>query len=522
MRRSQPRAFAMAALFALALAACSGGGGITSQPQSGMQPVVAGPGSNPTADVMTLAPSGATHSLKLPQGYSGEMSVGPNSAPAGTNMQITLAAGMGGANSRTMVAAPPADPFPIVFTIRLPITITLPFPSFTLCLPRSVTVSGQFDVSIFDPTQPISPPLNPVVLGQAVITPAPVSPPPHGCAGPTLAFTAVPGTTFRFVRNVSYPLTIARNASGDYAGGASNVVLPVQSNTNQNLAPIGPFGAGVTYNTSSTSGFLQWTNINGGPSGISPLIYNDDPIQSLVVTATQALSLNSIQVSVSFATSSSASLARHRAVMSRDDVASTPPPVGTFIPDPTLPAYGPFPATVSGNQATFTVTPDAPLSLGGTKAWDFSLVTVTACVPINVSAPCDSPTSTNVQTTVPLGQQFDFLVSDASGLLTGHYSATGSGACSTDGINQDDNNGDNPPGYNDNTTGPNSELEANASGTAGTCDIVVSYNGSPVAETTVAVGGALDRLVFKRNTLRPPVNGPKGYAIPGHGATPAP
>jgi hypothetical protein len=188
---------------------------------------------------------------------------------------------------------------------------------------------------------------------------------------------------------------------------------------------------------------------------------------------------------------------------------------GTFVPNANPTILGPFPATVNGNHATFTVTPDSPIQLGSNKAWDFSLVTVTVCAPANVFVPCDSPSGANVRTSVPPNSGFDVLVSDQSALLTGPFTIAATQPCSAAGINQGDNNGDNPPGYNDSGIGPRTELDVNAGGSSGTCTLTVSFNGVPVASTTVDVGESSSARTLHPLTLRPPVNGAAGYAIGG-------
>jgi len=299
-----------------------------------------------------------------------------------------------------------------------------------------------------------------------------------------------------------------RDVSNAYPGGAASVLLPVQSGVQDELATVGGLGAGAMYQTSSTTGFLQWQTINGSPAGVPPFIFNDNPIESVVVSATQSLTLTNPTITGEFTASSAAAARRVLAT------AATPAP-GAFVPDPSPTVVGPFPATVNGNKIQFTADVPGGFSLGGNRAWSFSIVTVTVCVPTTVTIPCDDGTTQNLRASVPVNTQFDVLIADESGLLTQAYGLTGSGACTTNGINQNDNNGDNPPGYNDNPTGPKSEFEVLSGSSPGTCQISASYNGNQVAQTSIAVvaeGFAARRIPY---TLRPPVNGPSGLGVSG-------
>jgi hypothetical protein len=432
------------------------------------------------------------HPLPLPPSYSGTISVGQNGAPAGATAQVNVTES-GSTEMTTELAhgtLAPTDPFPILINIRLPFKITLPLFGFTIHFPQNDDLTGTFDVAFFDPTQAISPPLNPEALGTLVAT------------NHTLTFTPPPGTKVTFLPGVTYTLSIARDISGSYAGAAASILLPTQSGAAQPLASAGPLGANVTYQAGTGTGFLQWQTITGAPGGVPPLIRGNQPTESLVVSATQSVTLTSVTVTADFSTGS----------VSPSSGGSGP---GTFVPDANPTIFGPFPATVNGNQATFTVTPDSPIQLGSNRAWDFSLVTVTVCVPVNVSQPCDSPSGANVRTSVTPNSGFDVLISDQSGLLTGPFSIAATSPCSAVGINQGDDNGDTPPGYNDLGVGPKTEVDVNAGASTGTCTLTVSFNGVAMASTTVDVGDAPAARILHPMTLRPPVNGPVGFAISG-------
>jgi hypothetical protein len=432
------------------------------------------------------------HPLPLPPSYSGTISVGQNAAPAGATAQVNVSES-GSTDMRSELAlgaSTPSDPFPILINIRVPFKITLPLFGFTIHFPPKDNLTGTFDVAFFDPTQAINPPLNPEALGTLV------------AINHTLTFTPPPGTKVTLLPGVVYTLSIARDVSNSYAGAAASILLPAQSGTAQSLASAGPLGANVTYQTGTGTGFLQWQTITGAPGGVPPLIRGNQPTESLVVSATQAITLTSVTVTADFSNGSIA-----------PSSGSSGP--GTFVPDANPILLGPFPATVNGNQATFTVTPDSPIQLGSNRAWDFSLVTVTVCVPANVLQPCDSPTGVNVRTSVPPNSGFDVLVSDQSGLLKGPFTIAATSPCSAAGVNQGDDNGDGPPGYDDLGLGPKTELDVNAGGSSGTCTLTVSFNGVPVASTTVDVGESPGARALHPLALRPPVNGPAGYAIGG-------
>jgi hypothetical protein len=476
----------------LALTACAGNAVAPPAPSSVQAPGPAGaPNSGQTA---MISLSRGDHPLPLPPAYDGTISVGQNAAPVGATAQVTVTESgstetIGMSRSLGLSTSTPTDPFPILINIRLPFMITLPLFGFTIHLPSDVNLTGTFDVAFFDPTQPINPALNPEALGTLV------------ARDHRLTFTPPPGTTVTFMPNVVYTLSIARDVSGSYAGAAASILLPAQSGTAQPLASAGPLGADVTYQTGTGTGFLQWQTITGAPGGVPHLIRGNQPTESLVVSASQPITLMSVTVTADFANGSVA-----------PSSGSSGP--GTFVPDANPKIFGPFPATVSGSHATFTVTPDSPIQLGSNKAWDFSLVTVTVCVPANTFQPCDSPSGANVLTSVPLNSGFDVLVSDQSGLLKAPYTISATPPCSTAGVNQGDNNGDNPPGYNDLGIGPKTELDVNA-GSSGTCTLTVSFNGVPVASTTVAVGESASARSLHPLALRPPINGAAGYAIGG-------
>lgn len=483
MNVSQSRALVAAALLTFTLAGCSGGG-VSPQLTRTVQPQPNGaaPGSG-TSAIYMLSPSGGSYALPLPRGSNGLIAIGANNAPHGTSLQLNLTeAGVGGSE----FAGAPAtiDPFPILIGLQVPVTVTIPVPGFTFTFPPNVCLSGKFDVAFFDPTMAVNPPLNPSFLGHAV------------ASGHTLTFTPPHGRTLTLVGGVLYTFTIARDVSNAYPGAASSVIIPVQTATLQPLADVGPLGADVHYDIANGAGFLQWQTISGAPSGVQPAIHRDGPTESVVVSGTQAVTFRSITVTGDFSNGG-----------------SLPPSAGlggpgSFVPDANPKVFGPFPATLVGRKATFTVTPDSGLRVDSHRAWNFSLVTVTACVPVDVLKPCDSPAGTNARTSVPINTNFHVLVSDASGLLTKEYGLTVSAPCSTAGINQNDNDGDVPPGYNDNPTGPNAEFTVLSGRTQCTCTLKVSYRGKPVVETNIEIGTSTD-------ALRPPVNGPRGYAVSG-------
>lgn len=501
-RTGAGRAVAAAGLVSLLLTACSGGGGAQPPLLDRSKPAPAS-GEAPSVTVVTysLARSGGTFALPSSEAYDGSLSVGPNAAPPGTRLRLALpTAAAAQADKTGFATTTPADPFPIAIGIQVPFSFTIPVPGFTLHFRKPLNIAGTFDVEWFDPTLPENPPANPRLLGIAV------------ASGNTLTFTPPPNETLSLVANVNYTLSILRDVSSSYSGGANSVLLPVQSGVQQELATVGPLGAGANYQASLNQGFLLWQTINGAPAGVPPLLFNDNPIESLVVSATQSLTLTSATLTAEF-TPPTPSLASVQTT-----VTNAPGP-GTFVPDTNPTVVGPFPATVlQGGKIVFTATQPGGFALGGNKAWNFSVVTVTACVPINATVVCDDGTPNNVRTYVGVNQQFDVLVADESGLLTNAYGLNVSGACSTAGINQNDNNGDIPAGYNDSPMGPKSEFEVASGATPGTCLITATYNGGQVAQTSINVTAPTYARSASpiRYTLRPPVNGPSGIGVSGH------
>jgi hypothetical protein len=408
---------------------------------------------------------------------------------------------------RPYVTTPPADPFPLVFTIRLPITITLPIPGFKITFPPGVNLAqGTFDVSFFDPTKPTSyaSPGNPTLIGKAMVS------------GQTLTF--VPAVQFfTFVRGVSYLETISRDTGG------AGVVLPLSAGSNNLLLPPnGTLGSPNVNSTSSASTFLQWTVIPFGPTitiggdgtpGSGP--------ESLIAESTGTTSLTGTVVKLSF---------------NPGGPAPTPGGPGTFTEDTNPTVLGPYNATCTTNaNCSFTVT--NPVSLSAGHKFAFELFSVTVCVPADVFHACDVTNPSNALTMLQGNRQYDVLVSDSSGLLTGpNYSVvvTGSnrdgtplptGATPCTFVPEATDNGDHPVNYNDLwPNAPNTEFEVNSgsppSGGAA-CTFVVSYNGSPVASTNIAVGGslplpeAMKQRIMHRFFVNPPVNGPRGVLVSG-------
>ncbi len=502
MRISHPRIFVMAALCALTLASCGGGGG-----PSQRNPIVAqAPAQNtapaaPLSDTMTLSPSGGAHGLKLPPGFSGTISFGPNSAPAGTRVELGIVGALLSQRADKSMVVTHTDPFPIILNIRLPITITLPIPSFSLTFPSWVTLAqGTFDVAIFDPSQPQGS-SNPLFLGKAV------------ASGQTLTFTAPPGLTYLFKAGVKYSLTIARDTGG------SNVVLPLVSGSNtQLLPPNGTLGAPQVNTNSSNSGYTQWTVIPFGPN---VTFGQSDPqgVESLVVQSTQSITLTNTTVNVAF----------------NPNAVSTPIPgtANTFVPDPTQTPLGPFDLTLTGNQAQFTVPNSLPLTPG--HKWAFVVLTVTVCVPNSALLPCDNTSTGNNRTSLASNNQYDVLVSDKSGLLTGPNYTVAVSSSTPDG-NTDlgglcsfvseggPPNTDIPSGYNDNwPNGPNTEFEVSvgqAPEGGAACTFVVSWNGVEMASENVGVdtplSPTLKTRIMHRMFARPPTKpGGSGSVIPG-------
>jgi|GEM_PF-3097574 len=508
MRLSHPRVFVFAALCALTLGACSGGGGVSQRTSTIAQtPTNNTPPQTSLSDAFALSPSGSTHVLKLPAGYSGTISIGPNRAPAGTKVEVGIEGALiAPASSGERLVAGHSDPFPIILNIRLPFTITLPIPSFSITFPSWVSLSqGTFDVALFDPTQPQSA-SNPMFLGKAV------------ASGQTLTFTAPPGETYTFKAGVKYSLTIARDTGG------ANVVLPLAAGGNTQMLPAnGTLGAPQIGTTSSASGFAQWTVIPFGPS---VTFGQSDPqgVESLIVQATQSLTLTNTTVNVSFNPSAE----------------NTPAPgtANTFVPDPNPTVYGPFPLTMTGDGAQFTVPNGLPLSSG--HKWAFVVLTVTVCVPNTTALPCDStdPSGENNRTSLASNNQYDVLVSDQSGLLTGpNYSVAISSSTPDGNTNipglctfspESGPNGDVPPAptynYNDNwPNGPNTEFDVNvgqAPGGGAACTFVVSYNGVPMASENIGVDttltDAMKGRIMHRMFARPPTKA-GGAVISGGG-----
>src|ERR1700694_210270 len=501
MKFLQPRALLTAAVLALGLTACSGGGATVQAPTSNhSQPIGNGaPGAIVLSASYKLAPAGGSHAFALAQGDDGAGTLGSNRAPQGTKVRLDVSGALlssASGGEMPLTSTTTSDPFPILIGFQFPFSGTIPVPGFTIHFPRHLTITGTFEVDWFDPTQPESAGFNPRLLGKAVAT------------GHTLTFTPPPNETLAVVANVLYTLSILRDVGRAYPGGANSVVLPVQPGVQQELSNSDSLGAGALYQASPNAGALQWQTIGGAPLGVPPHIRNDNPVESVVVSATQPVTLTNTVITAEFhapvTTASRASV-----------FASATPTAGVFVPDASPKILGPFLATVGNNKVTFTV-PGA-LTLGGNKAWDFSVVTITVCVPQNAQQICNDGKPANIRQSVPTNTQFDILVSDASDFVKTAYGLNVSGPCTTAGINQNGNNGDHPPGYTDTGIGPDTEMEVLATAPSGTCAIAVTINGIQLASTTVKVGAPLTSTDVTRipYTLRPPVNGPKGLGVSG-------
>lgn len=501
MKFLQPRALLTVALLALGLSACSGGGTAVQTPTTDRSESIGSgaPGASVLSTSYSLAPTGGRYALPLPQGYDGTITLGSNRAPQGTKLRLGVSGALldsASGGRMPLTAATTSDPFPILIGFQFPFSGTIPVPGFTIHFPRSLTITGTFDVDWFDPTQPESAGLNPRLLGKAV------------ASGHTLTFTPPPNETLAVVASVPYTLSILRDVGRAYPGGANSVVLPVQPGIQQELSNSDSLGAGALYQASPNAGALLWQTIGGAPLGVAPLIRNDNPLESVVVSATQPLTLTNTVITAEF--HAPITIATRASVF-----ASATPAPGVFVPDASPKILGPFAATIGNDKVSFTV-PDA-LTLGGSKAWDFSIVSVIVCVPQNPQRICSNGIPANVRQSVPTNTQFDILVSDVSDFVKTAYGLNVSGPCTTAGINQHGNNGDHPPGYTDTGIGPDTEMEVLATAPSGTCAIAVTVNGTQVASTTVKVGAPSTTTDVTRipYALRPPVNHTFGLGISG-------
>jgi hypothetical protein len=524
MRFSQLQALVLATL-ATSLVGCSTGSSISTITQNAAAPPPSGQTPSGFTQSIKLSPSGGTFALKLPAGYTGSLTVGANNAPAGTAMEVGLVGAFASSGSGLHInATTQTDPFPIVITIKLPFTITLPIPGFSITFPSWVNLAqGTFDVSFYDPTQPVSytSPTNPTLLGKAT------------ASGQTLTF--VPAVQkFTFKKGVAYSETIARDTGG------TGVVLPLPSGVNnQNLPPNGTIGGSSVNTTSSASTFTQWVvapfgNVLNFQPGVAsaavrrnitnPTGTSAQGVESLIVQATGATTLTNTILNFTFNPSGQ-------------------PPItggpGTFPPG-TGPVLGPYSATCTpGTGCSATVTD--PVALAAGAKFGFELFTVTICAPVNVYAPCDSsnpgpPSNARTQLSGD-NQQYDVLVSDQSETLNGLYSVslTGSmpdgsalppGVAPCSFVPEASDNLDRPgppwPVYNDNWPtanagqAPNSEFEVNTGGPipegGDACTWIVSYNGEPMAADNIGIGVALTpqmkTRLMHRFIVKPPVNGP--------------
>ncbi|MGI8737405.1 MAG: hypothetical protein ACR2KS_09075 [Candidatus Eremiobacter antarcticus] len=485
---SNPRAFLAVALSVLALSGCGGGSaGVAPKDQPAGQNTGLGPGPSGLTAVYGLSPSAASYELPFPRGYDGTTTLGANGAPAGAKLTLNIA-------EAGLTAGAPAttgDPFPLLITFEVPVTITISEPTCVIDLAQAACGPGTFDVTFFDPTKAPDALTNPRPLGLAMLN------------GSVLTFRPPAGATLKFVGGVQYTFIFSRDISDAYPEAAASVLFPVQSNTQQSLADVGPLGADVKYQARG-SGFLQWQTISGSPAGVQQLTHGNKPSESVVVSGTGPVTLTSVTVTSDFS---------NKGTRKKSKARGGP---GTFVPDATPIVLGPFPATLSHKRAAFTVVSSSGLAVEAHKAWDFGTIAVTACVPKDVHQPCGLPGSTNVLTSVPTNTQFHVLVGDFSGLLTAAYSIAVTAPCSAADINQNDNDGDAPSGYNDNPTGPNAEFTLLSGASAGTCTITASYNGSPVAQTQITVGSAASASsAAVPFALRPPVNAPAGFAVSG-------
>ncbi|MBV8671130.1 MAG: hypothetical protein JO098_05115, partial [Candidatus Eremiobacteraeota bacterium] len=80
-----------AVILALSAAGCGGGSSVSTQPQVATQHPSSPQAPALQAQALTLSPSGGTFALKLPAGYSGSLTIGPNHAPPGTVMEVGIA-----------------------------------------------------------------------------------------------------------------------------------------------------------------------------------------------------------------------------------------------------------------------------------------------------------------------------------------------------------------------------------------------------------------------------------------------
>ncbi len=524
MRVSQLRASLFVTISALVgtvllTVSCGGGSSISPQPQLAQAPVTAPAGSDSTAQYSTfsLSPSGGTYQLKLPRGYAGAITVGPNAAPLGTTMQVGVVGALT-SRAKTLVTTQ-QDPFPISINIRFPITITLPIPGFSITFPSWVNLGQRtFAVAIFDPTQPVNflgPAFNPLTLGTATTN------------GRTLTF--VPAVQkFTFKAKVTYAETIA-----DTTGGGGSSVIPFSAGTGQTAGGSnGPLGVAALNFQASSSGLGQSSYVVGGPV----LTFQEVPSDATSAQGT---------VSLIFQSSTSSSISNASVTITTNPSAtSTPiPGTGNFTPSGT-PLL--IPATFSGpNQMHFTI--PSSFNVGPGHKVALSVYSVTVCVPFSEDVPCDSNNPTNAQTNLNSNQQYDVFISDGLSLLKNNYSVkligtdldgnplpAGATACSF--APESEANGDVPPGYSDALTtsaldqfggnavgpGPNTEFEINSGngGSAGTaCEIQLSYNGNIVVDDNWPVAAtytpAMKRRFVHRMLAKPPVNKGAGSLVPG-------
>jgi hypothetical protein len=521
MRISQPRAsFLVAgtlAVTALVTVACGGGSSIPQPPGAGA-PV----GSDPTGQYSTyaLSPAGGTYQLKLPSGYSGAITVGPNAAPIGATMQVGVIGAFPAAGEIAPLTRTQPDPFPISINIRFPFTITIPIEGFSITFPPWCHLAQRtFTAAIYDPSHQVDflgPDFNPLTLGTATV---------HG---QTLTFVPVV-KSFTFMANVTYSLTIA-----DTTGGGGSSVIPFSAAPDQTAGGSnGPLGVALLTFQPNSSGLGQSAYVLGGPV----LTFQQTPTDATPAQGT---------VSLIFQSSKNASISNGSVTITTNPSSTSSPMPGTGNFTPSGPPLL-IPATVTGpNQVHFNIPSSFVVGPGQKVA--LSVYSVTVCVPSLIGTPCDYNHPNYALTDLDAGRQYDVYISDALSVLKGSYSVkligtdvngnplpAGAYACSF--APESGGNGDVPPGYSDALTtsaldaygghpvgpGPNTEFEINT-GSPGSlsstiCEMQVSQNGNVVVDdnwTIMSQSPELRGRGIRPLLSKPPVNGVNGSLSGGN------
>jgi hypothetical protein len=398
-----------------------------------------------------LSAAGGTYDLPLAHGYSGTISLRAENAPPHATLNLrAVYTTQGTASTRKAEAAPSCPPPPtITLENPFPFPITIRIIGFSFHLPCSP--SGALFGASFYQTVPQPQVVSSLKLGDAAIS--------NGI----LTFTPA-AKTLTFPAHTTSVIAVLAETS------TSDVALPVAPGSTTILTSNAPnINSGINF---------QYTTSSGGTT-YSSACFNAHDSNGHLVAALVGVAIAGIPSIYCNVTPATTSITFGQLV--KFFVTSPTPDRNVFGFDgPPSPSYlCTNDLTPECNTPQFTVPTYQNLIVSNVKDMQ-------ACVPLIPDTDCNNvagvPSPPPSTLTVPAGEEFQVLVADdptykpgtenAPVPWSGLFSITASGQCQA-AANQNDNNGDVPPGYNDNTTGPYAELDVNAT-TAGTCTVTVS------------------------------------------------